>query len=163
MSYFHVGHRHPANVCEQLAGLAGYSSGDKLYVEALIPVHLSKRSENQAEFTEKIHNETIEELKVMNGSMAQSDSEYIDGVQPWTLLGYIHSHPGELKTEMSIPDMELHERMSRDTCGCHVSDRKPLMAGSVGVYITVIVNPHTQEISAYWDSSYAPVDVVMLG
>lgn len=147
MNYFHVGQRHPSNLCELMAGLAGYIRDDRLFVEGIIPVHLPARSENQAMFDSSVQSQVKSELQLMNRYLPESDAEFRISGQPWEFIGYIHSHPGELTAQMSQPDMDMHQNM------------KKLFKN----YLTIILNPQKNEICAWMDSPYSPVDMVVMG
>ena len=145
--YFHWGQRHPSNFCELMAGMAGHREDDVIYVESLIPARLERRGEQEAAFSAKTHAHMEEELRIMNRHKNQSEEMYRIFSGEFQLVGYIHSHPGTLRTELSLPDRKLHQflKVSReDFC------------------ISAIVNPHSRILNVYWDSIHRPVDAVLL-
>lgn len=145
--YFHVGKRHPSNLCELMAGLVGYTQDDRLFVEGIIPVHLPARSEKQAVFDSSVQSQVESELQLLNRYMPESDTEFYISGQSWEFLGYIHSHPGELTVQMSQPDMDMHQNMKKQFSN----------------YLTIILNPQKIDIGAWIDSPYSPVDMVVMG
>lgn len=145
--YFHWGQRHPASFCELMAGMAGHREGDIIYVESLIPAHLEQRGEQEAAFSAKTHAHMEEELRIMNRYKDESEEMYRIFSGEFQLVGYIHSHPGTLRTELSLPDRKLHQLLKESR---------------EDFYIRAIVNPHSRILNVYWDSIHRPVDVVLL-
>ncbi|HJJ27820.1 MAG TPA: radical SAM protein [Methanocorpusculum sp.] len=146
-SFFHWGEVHPANICELMAGLAGHRFGETAFIEAVVPVFLEERGKKEAFFSKAGHAKMLDELTIMNDCKGQSDPEYNVFSGPFSLLGYVHSHPGELNPCMSVPDLELHERLKEN---------------SPDFVLSGIINPQKKELRIYWDSVYMPVDVVLL-
>lgn len=145
--YFRWGRRHPANLCELMAGLAGHVQGDTAYIESVVPVYLEQRSSTQAAFSRESHLRMQEELDLMNQNLPEADAPYRLFSGPYRLLGYVHSHPGALPPQLSQPDLALWDWLN----SCF--PETPLMG---------IVNPQTRDLCLYWDSAYAPVDTLVL-
>ncbi|HJJ47841.1 MAG TPA: radical SAM protein [Methanocorpusculum sp.] len=146
-TYFHWGENHPSNICELMAGFIGHRTGNAVFIEAAVPVFLEGRGKAEAYFSETSHAKMLEEVTIMNECKAESDPMYnvFDG--PFELVGYVHTHPGELNPCMSIPDLALHNRLEEECKDFTLSG---------------IINPQKKELRLYWDSAYMPVDVVLL-
>ena len=141
--FFHWGIKHPANICEQMMAAAGYVREDRAWIEELIPVPLINRSEKTASFHMELHEYVNSEIALMNRNLVLCN-DFIQ--EPLCLLGYIHSHPGELEASMSMPDLEFHSALDPE---CKDS------------YFTGIINPHSKDLCIYWDSIYYPVHVIL--
>lgn len=146
-SYFHWGQKHPANICEQMVAAVGYFSDRQAFVEELIPIPLSDRGEKTASFSMHLHKYTLNEIEVINRNLSACPDAYTGKTTPVCFLGYIHSHPGELSTTMSIPDLELQSLLGEN-------DPARLFSG--------IINPQKKDLCIYWDSVYSPADVLLL-
>ncbi len=142
--FFHWGKAHPANLCEQMAAAAGYSSDGLTWIEELIPVPLQDRDRKTAAFGWELHEYVLKEIGVMNRNLAACGDPSRDADTPLSFLGYIHSHPGELNAVMSLPDLELHALLREKSAG-------PCFTG--------IVNPQRRELCIYRDSLFSPADV----
>ena len=144
---FSWGKLDPMNLCEQMAGMIGFIEGEKVFVTDLIPVPLQDRGEDRAVFTDELHQYVRGELALYRENLPRCPDVLTDRNGQVFLLGYLHSHPLDQKTTMSIPDLELH-RMFR----AELSED----------YMTGILNPQQKELCIYWDSSFSSVDVVLL-
>lgn len=143
---FGWGNCHPRNRYELLAGLAGHMADNCFLVETVIPGRLEKRSQTKAVFSGLCYQELLDELKIMNSCRKFSDEKYRLFPQEYQLLGIAHTHPNELHVSMSLPDMQLHEKMLQ----LHSQ------------FLSVIVNPQKKEICAFFDSVYSPLDLEIL-
>ena len=141
--FFHWGKKHPANICEQMMAAAGYFRKDRAWIEELIPVPLINRSEKTASFHMELHEYVNSEITLMNRNLVLCD-EFSQ--EPLRLLGYIHSHPGELDAAMSMPDLEFHSALDPE---------------GKDSYFTGIINPHSKDLCIYWDSIYYPDHVIL--
>lgn len=144
---FHWGQYHPVNLCEQMAALVGHVEESTCYVEELIPVALQDRAEETATFSMQQHNAVLQELELMNRMLPESRGMLFGNDAPFQLLGYLHSHPGELKAVLSRPDIHLHNLLRKDMDG-------PLISG--------LLNSQHRELCLYLDSRYTPVDAILL-
>lgn len=144
---FYWGKYHPLNLCEQMVGMIGFIDGEKAYVTDLITIPLKDRSENTAYFTDDLHQYMMGEVDLYNRNLSRCPDILTDREGRVSFLGYIHSHPVQLKTRLSLPDIELHRALR---------DHGPpeLISG--------IINPQQEELCLYWDSIYSPADVVLL-
>lgn len=145
-SFFHWGKRHPANLCEQMAAAVGRMADGQAWVEELIPVPLLDRGEKTAAFDFRLHEEVLRELEILNRNLSSCDEPLLGRETPYRLLGYLHSHPGELEAVMSRPDLELHEQLRRVT---------PELC------FTGLVQPQRRDLCLYWDSVWSAADVVL--
>lgn len=145
--YFRWGRRHPANLCEQMAGLVGHVREDTAYIESVVPVYVENRSSTQASFTGESHRRMREELALMNRNLPDAEEDYRLFSGPYQLLGYVHSHPGELPGGLSQPDLQL---------------RQLLQPSFPEVLLMGVANPQKRELCIYWDSAYSPVDTILL-
>lgn len=146
-AYFQWGARHPSNLCEQMAGMIGHLEGNTAYVEGLTPVFLESRGAAEAAFSEESRRRTLEELALWNRNRPAADSRYRLFSGPFRLLGYVHSHPGDLPPELSRPDREWRRILEPEF------PEGPILG---------IVNPQRRDLCLFWDSAYAPVDAILL-
>lgn len=146
--YFHFGKKHPRNMDELMAGLAGHVINDNIVlVEFIVPIELDTRSSDKAVFSNNSYNKLQEELKIMNKARENCDEELQLFSSELQLVGTIHSHPGNLRTIMSIPDMGLHKYLSE-----HIDTYKT----------TTILNAQKRQIASYWDTEFCSVDIIFL-
>lgn len=138
--------RTPWNQYELLAGLAGYQLGDLTVVESIIPGYLEDRGQTKAAFSKRSYLELQKELQIINSCLEDSEKVFHLWGDVYALLGIAHSHPGNLKPTMSIPDMQLHEKIRSD-------DRN---------FVSLILNPHQGSLCAFSDSVFSPVDIEFL-
>lgn len=143
---FAWGKNHPRNKSELLAGLAGHIVDGNFLIEAVIPGRLEKRTQVEAFFSEECYTELLEEVEIMNSCRTETDPQYNIVSQPFQLLGIAHTHPNELETVMSLPDMKLHDMMLKK----HAH------------FLSVILNPQKKILCAYYDSIYSPIDIEIL-
>ena len=144
--YFHWGKDHPANICEQMAAAAGYYSDEQIYVEELIPVPLADRGESSAVFSPELHAYILKEIALLNRNLPACRDPHFSEGRPLRLLGYIHSHPGELDAVMSRPDLELHDALNEN-------GGSPCFTG--------IINPQRRDLCIYLDSLFSPSNVML--
>ena len=125
----------------------GHCSDERTFIEELIPIPLWDRGKKTATFGMELHEYTLRELDVINQNLAACADACLNGDAPLAFLGYIHSHPGELSATMSLPDLELHALLNEN---------------SISPCLTGIINPQQRDLCVYWDSLYAPSNVVLL-
>ena len=143
---FRWGRTHPTNIFEQMSALVGFVEDNCAYVVDLIVMPLRNRSDNLAVFDDELHQYALSELDIFNRNLPLCDDVVSDQDGQVTLLGYIHSHPMNLRTTMSLPDIALHHTL-----------RQRLSENA----LTSIVNPQTGDLCFYWDSVFSPVDVIL--
>lgn len=133
--FFEWGNNPSKNRYELSAGLIGHIKNNTFIIEALIPLNLKKRNEDEAALSEKNYDELINKLKIMNECRMLSDEKYrfFDG--DYRLVGIVHTHPNGLKSTMSPPDMRLHKRM----LDLHTE------------FVSVVLNPQVKIIRAYFN------------
>ena len=83
----------------------------------------------------------------MNRNLPDAEEDYRLFSGPYQLLGYVHSHPGELPGSLSQPDLQL---------------RQLLLPSFPEVLLMGIANPQKRELCIYWDSAHSPVDTILL-
>ena len=146
--YFHFGKKHPRNMDELMAGLVGHVINDNIVlVEFIVPIELDTRSSDKAVFSNNSYNKLQEELKIMNKARENCDEELQLFSSELQLVGTIHSHPGNLRTIMSIPDMGLHKYLSE-----HIDTYKT----------TTILNAQKRQIASYGDTEFCSADIIFL-
>ena len=141
--YFHWGKNHPSNICEQMMGAAGYVLENQIWVEELIPVPLLSRGKKTAKFHIDLHKYVQQEIHLINRNLKTCPNFF---QEPMKLVGYIHSHPGELNAVMSQPDLKLHTILTSN-------ETTPLFTG--------IINPQRKDLCIYWDSIYFSNQVIL--
>lgn len=132
-----------------MAGLAGHVINDNIVlVEFIVPIELDTRSSDKAVFSNNSYNKLQEELKIMNKARENCDEELQLFSSELQLVGTIHSHPGNLRTIMSIPDMGLHKYLSE-----HIDTYKT----------TTILNAQKRQIASYGDTEFCSADIIFRG
>lgn len=144
--YFHWGKKHPRNISELMVGLVGKRDGENIFVEMIFPVFLEKRGREEGLFTQRSYADSLLELQTLEQDAEEGES-LLHAWGKLELVGYAHSHPGELDAMMSTPDMVLHNRM------CELRE---------DYHITAILNPQKKDFMVFWDSAWSPVDVILL-
>ena len=136
--YFAWGQNTPENACEQMVALAGSMVEGQIWIRELLPVPLADTGAKHAVFPLRLHGRVLEQI-----AARRKGSDPTGALQ---FLGYLHSHPGELRAILSEPDLTLHDRLRRQT---------------PGVLISGLVNPQRKELCLYLDSPYSPADVLL--
>lgn len=144
---FRWGTYHPINLSEQMGCLIGHSVSDYALVEFVAPVFLEARNTKEAYFSENSLCSAREEAQVIARS---SSRDAFGGLclldRPCELLGFVHSHPGELAVIPSGQDVALQTHLDRD-------EALPLF---------MIVNPQKRRIAACWGAALQMSDIVFL-
>lgn len=146
-AYFNWGRTTAKNVCELMAGLVGHVTGGNLFVEAILPSPLEYRDQVTAALSERNRQDVRTDLTVMNRFRNEADPGTVCLEGDYRLLGYVHSHPGNLNVTMSAPDMDSH---------------REYYLREEGDWITMICNPQKRELKAYVNSVYYPADVILV-
>lgn len=143
-SLFHWGQFHPVNASEQLACLLGHRLADCLLVEFVSPAYLEQRNSLEAVFTETSYRSGQSEAEAIN--LHYGDCPELCLVpEDCVLLGFAHSHPGELELGMSEPDVQLHRYLN-----------------AAGHPLSMIVNPQKRQLAAYCARDMELAEVVLL-
>lgn len=145
LTYFEWGEVSSKNCFELLAGLAGFTLENLIVVEHLIPVTLEDRNETTAMFSDDNYQKLLKEVSILNIGRCSSHKKYKLS-DSYSLVGIAHTHPLELSSILSIPDIELHGKMQKNH----------------GKFVSLILNPQKKQIAAYYNSVFTPVDVELL-
>ena len=143
---FAWGRRHPRNQCEQMAALFGWRWEDCALAAFLAPTPLDARGAETAAVSQRGLDAAKEELAILRHWLPLSDARFRLSERPVELLGYLHTHPGDLDFALSHPDLALFDRLRRE-------DDLPLF---------LLANPQTRQLCAYWDSAFVPTDTEVL-
>ncbi len=142
MDYFRWGERHPNNVFEQQAGLAGYvfkDPGTGLFtavVETVIPTIAKNRTPVGARLSAEDAAAVQSEVNIMNRNL-----KHVPEFGTFThqgdmiIVGWVHSHPNDLGVFLSGTDMETH-RANYGQC-------------KDGLGVSMVVNPHRRITRAF--------------
>lgn len=122
-TFFDWGQSTPANSQEQMACLLGRQTDGLLVVEHLQAVELVFADPQCAVFARCSLDSAQEALQHYRQSHPQAE-----------LLGFIHSHPHELKTILSEADVDLHRYLTEE----------------LSVALSMLVNPQKRRMKAYW-------------
>ena len=143
---FHWGQPHPASLSEQMGCLIGRELADCTLVEFVSPVFLEARSTEIAAYSGRSWNSAQEELRAINRSlMTEACREFCLFEEPCSLIGFVHSHPGDLPLAPSEPDVQLHEELT-----------------ARGVSWSMIVNPQTRRLAAFHGEGMPLGEVMMI-
>ncbi len=132
---FEWGQDTPHNRIEQMACLLGRREDTLLVIQQIRQISLAYADETAAVFTE-------DSLKEGWTALNQVKEEGKDA----ELLGFVHSHPRELKTELSVSDERLHR---------YLTER-------YSVPLTMLVNPQKKIIKAFYDTDFDLSEVRIL-
>ena len=145
LTYFGWGEASARNCFELLAGLVGYASDDLFVVEHVIPGNLEERSETTAAFSPENYRDLLREVSILNKGRHLSEDKYKLS-DHYALIGIAHSHPLDLTVALSLPDMELHG----------------MLQARHGKFISLLLNPQKEQIAAYCNSVFTPIDMELL-
>ena len=142
MNHFYWNMRHPNNLCEQQAGLAGYLFKDPqtnrfiAVAEFVIPAIAKNRTPVGAYLSVDDTADVQCELNVINQNLRKMrDYGVFTKLGDAQMLGYVHSHPGDLDVFVSSTDQQTH--------------RTNYGNGTDSLGISLVVNPHRRLARAY--------------
>ena len=130
-SYFDWGSTSAVNDNEQMACLLGRSAGGLITVSRTVPVPVDLADRESAVFTA---------LTLASAFAAARDN----GME---LVGFVHSHPHELDTVLSIGDEALHSRLIRDH----------------RIRLSMLVNPQKRRLRAYCNENLSLAEIYIAG
>lgn len=134
--FFEWGRNTVRNKDELMAVLLGRREDNMFVVSSVKEIALDFSDETSAVFS---HGSLESALEVL------SDAKKT--VPDTEILGFVHSHPNELETVLSVSDVELHRYLQN----------------KLGLSLSVLVNPQKRRLKAYFGRELDTAEVRLLG
>lgn len=135
-SYFEWGRNTRNNEIEQMACLIGREECGMFVISHISPVFIDLADRESAVFTK----ETLLSAEKALRELKENDNRL-------ELIGFVHSHPHELETVLSVGDAELHRRLT---------EKK-------NIKLSMLVNPHKKRINAYFGECFELAEIYIAG
>ena len=124
---FHWGHTTDTNRVEQMAALYGSRAGSLFVVRHVRETPLEFADEKTGVFTQSTLDSAVEGIR----EIRQTNPDIL-------MLGFVHSHPGELKMSLSQADADLHLELME----------------KAGLSLSMLINPQKKQLKAYFGKDF---------